>query len=285
LIFLTNNMSISALEIKLENARKEDSLPSVVIPVHMGGLSCDMKAISKLSREYGFKIIEDASHAVGARYAGSMVGCCEYSDITVFSFHPVKIITTGEGGAAVTDSGDLNNKLKLLRSHGVTRDEEEMVGLSDGGWYYQQIELGFNYRMTDIQAALGLSQMLRIDQFIEKRNALAAVYGEKLSSLPLDLPSNYSDNYSSYHLYIIKLYPGSKLSRREIFDHLRSNEIGVNVHYIPVHLQPYYKNLGFNYGDFPEAEKYYERALSLPLHPNLSADDQNRVIEKIAEVL
>tara|TARA_B100000787_G_C16195227_1_gene300306 strand:- start:2268 stop:3425 length:1158 start_codon:yes stop_codon:yes gene_type:complete len=283
--FETNNMSVRALEIKLENARKVGALPSVVIPVHMGGLCCDMKAISELSRKYGFKIIEDASHAIGARYAGSMVGCCEYSDITIFSFHPVKIITTGEGGAAVTNSSDLDKKLKLLRSHGVTRDEKEMLGLSDGGWYYQQIELGFNYRITDIQAALGTSQMSRIDQFVEKRNELAERYTNKLSSLSLDIPLNYQDKYCSYHLYIIKLYPGSKLSRREIFDHLRSNEIGVNVHYIPVHLQPYYKNLGFNYGDFPEAEKYYERALSIPLHPNLSADDQNRVIEKIAEVL
>jgi len=283
--FLTNNMSISALELKLENARKAGALPSVVIPVHMGGLSCDMKAIFELSRKYGFKIIEDASHAVGARYSESMVGCCEYSDITVFSFHPVKIITTGEGGAAVTDSGDLDNKLKLLRSHGVTRDEEEMVGLSDGGWYYQQIELGFNYRMTDIQAALGLSQMLRINQFIEKRNALAAVYGEKLSSLPLDLPSNYSDNYSSYHLYIIKLLPESKVNRRQLFDHLRANGVGVNVHYIPVFLHSYYKNLGFSDADFPESMRYYDRALSIPLHPNLSLEDQHFVIEKIREVL
>ena len=283
--FETNNISVRALELKLENARKANALPSAVIPVHMGGLSCDMQAIFELSREYGFKIIEDASHSIGARYAGSMVGCCEYSDITVFSFHPVKIITTGEGGAAVTNSSDLDKKLKLLRSHGVTRDEEEMVGLSDGGWYYQQIELGFNYRMTDIQAALGLSQMSRIDQFIQKRNALAAVYEEKLSSLPLDLPSNYSDSYSAFHLYIIKLLPESKISRRQMFDHLRANGVGVNVHYIPVFLQPYYKNLGFSDADFPESMRYYDRALSIPLHPNLSPEDQHHVIEKIKEVL
>lgn len=283
--FATNNMSINGLEIKLEDARKKNTLPAVVIPVHMGGLSCDMKAIFKLSLEYGFKIIEDASHAIGGRYAESLIGCCKYSDIAVFSFHPVKIITTGEGGAAVTNDSHLNKKLNRLRSHGITRDESEMIGSSDGGWYYQQIELGFNYRMTDMQAALGASQMSRIDQFVEKRNELAEVYREKLSPLPLDIPLNYEDKYSSYHLYIIKLHPDSKLSRREMFDHLRSNNIGVNVHYIPVHLQPYYQNLGFNCGDFPESEKYYERALSIPLHPNLSVGEQNHVIEKIAEVL
>ncbi len=283
--FSTNNMSISALELKLQDARKTGTLPLVVIPVHMGGLSCDMKAIFKLSVEYGFKIIEDASHAIGGRYAEGLVGCCEYSDIAIFSFHPVKIITTGEGGAAVTNSSDLNKKLNRLRSHGVTRDEKEMIGQSDGDWYYQQIELGFNYRITDMQAALGSSQMSRIDQFVKKRNELAEVYTEKLSSLPLDIPLNYEDKYSSYHLYIIKLLPNSKLSRREMFDHLRSSGIGVNVHYIPVHLQPYYQNLGFNRSDFPESIRYYERALSIPLHPNLSVDDQNYVITKIADVL
>ncbi|MFT5211949.1 MAG: UDP-4-amino-4,6-dideoxy-N-acetyl-beta-L-altrosamine transaminase [Flavobacterium sp.] len=283
--FATNNMSIVALKVKLEDARKTDTLPAVLIPVHMGGLSCDMQAIFKLSLEYGFKIIEDASHAIGGHYAESLIGCCKYSDITVFSFHPVKIITTGEGGAAVTNDSHLYKKLNRLRSHGITRDENEMIGSSDGVWYYQQVELGFNYRMTDMQAALGASQMSRIDQFVEKRNELAEVYREKLSLLPLDIPLNYEDKHSSYHLYIIKLHPDSKLSRREMFDHLRSNNIGVNVHYIPVHLQPYYQNLGFNYADFPESEKYYERALSIPLHPNLSVGDQNHVIAKIAEVL
>lgn len=281
----SNNMSITALREKLQKARDLGRLPKVVIPVHMGGLSCDMKPIFELSREYGFKIIEDASHAIGARYAGHMVGCCEYSDITVFSFHPVKIITTGEGGAAVTSSRDLYNKLKLLRSHGVTREQEEMVGLSDGGWYYQQIDLGFNYRMTDIQAALGLSQMSRIDQFVEKRNSLAGIYDEKLSSLPLDLPSNDSGNYSSCHLYIVKLLPESKIGRREMFDHLRANGVSANVHYIPVFLHPYYKNLGFSATDFPESMRYYDRALSIPLHPNLSSDDQHHIIGTIKEIL
>lgn len=283
--FTTNNMSISALKVKLEKARESDTLPSVVIPVHMGGLSCEMKDIFRLSLEYGFKIIEDASHAIGSHYDDSLVGCCKYSDVTVFSFHPVKIITTGEGGIVVTNSSDLNKKLNRLRSHGITRDEKEMIGSSDGGWYYQQIELGFNYRMTDMMAALGTSQMTRIDQFVKKRNELAERYKEELSSLPLDLPLSYDDKYSSYHLYIIKLQSNTKLNRQEMFDHLRSNNIGVNVHYIPVHLQPYYKNLGFNCGDFPVSEKYYKGALSIPLHPNLSFDEQSYIIKKIVEVL
>lgn len=283
--FETNNISVRALELKLENARKANALPSAVIPVHMGGLSCDMQAIFELSREYGFKIIEDASHAIGARYAESMVGCCEYSDITVFSFHPVKIITTGEGGAAVTNSSDLDKKLKLLRSHGVTRDSDQMTVVSEGGWYYQQIALGFNYRITDLQAALGLSQMSRIDSFVAKRNEIAQRYNTKLSNLPLDSPQDYIGKYSSFHLYIVKLTDQSPINRQELYEALRSSNIGVNVHYIPVHLQPYYKEIGFSAGDFPEAERYYSRAISLPLHPKLTLDEQDYVIFRISELL
>jgi UDP-4-amino-4,6-dideoxy-N-acetyl-beta-L-altrosamine transaminase len=283
--FETNNMSVHALELKLESARKLGTLPTVVIPVHMGGMSCDMEAISRLSLEYGFKVIEDASHAIGGRYAGNLVGCCEFSDITVFSFHPVKIITTGEGGAALTNDKSIFERLVQLRSHGVTRDVEHMTNGSEGGWYYQQIALGFNYRMTDIQAALGLSQMSRVDLFVTKRNELAQRYKTRLNNLPLELPSQSKDANSAFHLYIVKLTDQSAVSRKELFDGLQNSNIGVNVHYIPVHLHPYYKKIGFSAGDFPEAERYYSRAISLPLHPKLTFDEQDYIIRRLSELL
>ncbi len=283
--FETNNISVSSLKEKLEDAKKSNSLPSVVIPVHMGGTSCDMEAIYELSKEYGFRIIEDASHAIGGKYNNIKVGASPYSDITVFSFHPVKIITTGEGGAALTNNKQLFEKLELFRTHGITRDTDKMTHESEGGWYYQQIELGFNYRITDLQAALGISQMSRIDSFVSKRNKLAERYDENLSNLPLELPKTPNNTYSSYHLYIIKINEKSKVGRKELFDFLRDNNIGVNVHYIPVHLQPYYKKRGFSEGDFPEAERFYKKAISLPLHPQLTLKDQDFVINKISELL
>jgi UDP-4-amino-4,6-dideoxy-N-acetyl-beta-L-altrosamine transaminase len=281
----TNNISITALKYKLEIARQANCLPAVVIPVHMAGACCDMESIFELSKEYGFKIIEDASHAIGGSYNGGKIGASIFSDITVFSFHPVKIITTGEGGAALTNDKELLEKLVLLRSHGVTRDIDQMTGVSEGGWYYQQIALGFNYRITDLQAALGLSQMSRIDPFVAKRNEIAQRYNTKLSNLPLDLPQDSIGTYSSFHLYIVKLTDQSPINRQELYDALRSSNIGVNVHYIPVHLQPYYKEMGFSAGDFPEAERYYSRAISLPLHPKLTLDEQDYVISRISELL
>jgi UDP-4-amino-4,6-dideoxy-N-acetyl-beta-L-altrosamine transaminase len=283
--FETNNISINSLREKLEQAKNMNCLPSVLIPVHMAGTSCDMESIFKLSKEYGFKIIEDASHAIGGTYKKSKIGASAYSDITVFSFHPVKIITTGEGGAALTNSKEIFEKLSLFRTHGITRDADQMTHSSDGGWYYQQIALGLNYRITDIQAALGTSQMSRIDSFVLKRNELADRYNKHLSNLPIVLPKTLEDTYSSYHLYIIKLSENSPIGRKELYDGLKANNIGVNVHYIPVHLQPYYKNIGFSEGDFPEAERFYKNAISIPLHPNLSIDEQDYVIDKVSEYL
>ena len=283
--FETNNISINALKDKLEKAKNLNCLPSVLIPVHMGGTSCDMESIFKLSKEYGFKVIEDASHAIGGTYKNSKIGASVYSDITVFSFHPVKIITTGEGGAALTNNKKIFEKLSLFRSHGVTRDTNQMTHASEGGWYYQQIELGFNYRITDLQAALGISQMSRINSFVSKRNELADHYNKHLSNLPIELPKTPKDTYSSYHLYIIKLSEDSSIERKELYDGLKSNNIGVNVHYIPVHLQPYYKNLGFSEGDFPEAERFYQNAISIPLHPKLTKEEQNYVIKNISELV
>jgi UDP-4-amino-4,6-dideoxy-N-acetyl-beta-L-altrosamine transaminase len=281
----SNNMSIIALREKLQQAKELGRLPKVIIPVHMGGLSCDMKSIFELSSEYGFKIIEDASHAVGGSLAGNKIGSCEFSDISVFSFHPVKIITTGEGGAALTNDANLGRKLALLRSHGITRDAGEMEHGSEGGWYYEQISLGYNYRMTDLQAALGCSQLTRIDEFVAKRNKLASRYHIKLADLSIDLPAIPSHALSAYHLYIVKLQQDHPLGRRKLYDHLRSRGIGVNVHYIPVHLQPFYRSLGFSPGDFPEAEKYYRNAISIPLYPNLSENDQDVVVNSIREFM
>ena len=277
----TYNMSVSVLTEKLQQAHKTNTLPKVLIPVHLAGQSCEMKAIHSLSLKYGFKIIEDASHAIGARYLDKPVGNCCYSDITIFSFHPVKIITTGEGGMAVTNSSNLANIMRRLRSHGITRNPSEMVGATDGSWYYQQIDLGFNYRMTDIQAALGLSQLKRLEKFIVKRNSLSRHYNELLKDFPVTLPWQHPDCFSACHLYIIRISNKSEsFDRLEVFERFRSNGIGVNVHYIPVYRQPYYKKFNYNYVDFPEAENYYLESISLPLFPNLT-EQQQVLITKI----
>lgn len=275
----TYNLSVAALEEKLQAAERDGKLPKVVIPVHLCGQSCEMAAIHALSEKYGFKIIEDASHAIGGKYRNQPIGNCRYSDITVFSFHPVKIITTAEGGMALTNDAGLADKLALLRSHGITRDPAQMTHQADGPWYYQQIALGYNYRMTDIQAALGLSQLSRLDEFVANRQRLAARYDSLLSALPVEIPWQHPDNYSALHLYPIRIPEGvSSYSRLSVFEGLRAAGIGVNVHYIPVHLQPYYRQLGFQPGDFPEAERYYRAAISLPLYATLTEANQDRVV-------
>lgn len=277
----SNNISIEALRLKLENAEASNRLPKVIIPVHMGGESCDMKSIYKLSQKYGFKIIEDASHAIGATYNNSKVGSCKYSDITVFSFHPVKIITTAEGGAALTNNKNLFHKLQLFRSHGITRVQDNMKNVPHGGWYYEQIDLGFNYRMTELQAALGCSQIKRIENFVLKRNDIAEFYNQKFCNLPIDIPKIDKNSISSYHLYIIKISSNNEKERLELYSYLKENGLGVNVHYIPVHMQPYYRSLGFSNGDFPEAERYYKSAISIPLHPGLTKANQNYIVKKL----
>jgi UDP-4-amino-4,6-dideoxy-N-acetyl-beta-L-altrosamine transaminase len=282
----TYNMSSAKLAEKLSHMGVAGKLPKVVIPVHFSGQSCDMKAISKLSAEYGFTVIEDASHAVGGSYLDSKVGSCHYSDMTVFSFHPVKIITTGEGGMIVTNRQDLYEKLLRFRSHGITRKPENMVGDSDGPWYYQQIELGFNYRMTDLQAGLGISQMKRIDQFVSCRVEIAEYYTKNMQGLPVILPYQESDTHSAWHLYVIKInHEGCAKSRREVFEALRARGLGVNVHYIPVHTQPYYQKMGFKQGDFPDAEQYYEQAISIPMFYGLTTKEQDYIIQCLKEVL
>ena len=284
--YKTYNMSIKALSEKLEIAKKENKLPKIVIPVHLSGQSCEMKEIFELSKQYGFKIIEDASHGIGGKYLGRPIGNCNYSDITVFSFHPVKIITTGEGGMCTTNDPKLANKLCLYRSHGITRHENEMTKKSDGPWYYQQIELGFNYRMTDINAALGLSQLDRLDEFISKRHAIALKYDIAFADKPLITPYQHQDNYSSYHLYIIRIKNLSEgLNKLNLFTTLREAGILVNLHYIPVYQQPFYEEIGYNNEDYPESEKYYEEALSLPIHTLLKDEEQNFVIESVLNFL
>ncbi|MGQ0559082.1 MAG: UDP-4-amino-4,6-dideoxy-N-acetyl-beta-L-altrosamine transaminase [Sphingosinicella sp.] len=281
----TFNLSGERLEEKLVAARRAGRLPKVVIPVHLAGQSCDMAAIGALAERYGFKVIEDASHAVGAGYRGEPVGNCRYSDIAIFSFHPVKIITTAEGGLALTNDAGLARKMALLRTHGVTRDEAQMEK-TDGPWYYEQQELGFNYRMTDIQAALGLSQTQRLDRFIAARRAIAARYDEALNGQPLTCPWQHPDTQSSWHLYIVRLdLTRNLIDQRLVFEQLRAAGIGVNLHYIPVHLQPYYRRLGFRAGQFPEAEQYYRKAVTLPLYPALGEKEQAQVVEALADAL
>ncbi|MGZ8313025.1 MAG: UDP-4-amino-4,6-dideoxy-N-acetyl-beta-L-altrosamine transaminase [Allosphingosinicella sp.] len=279
------NMSVERLAEKLESAAAAGRLPKVVIPVHLAGQSCDMAAIHALGARYGFRIIEDASHAVGARYRGGPVGDCRYSDIAVFSFHPVKIITTAEGGLALTNNADLAARMALLRSHGITRDEALMVDDSPGPWYYEQLALGFNYRMTDLQAALGLSQLDRLDAFVARRRALAAVYDDAFLNRPIAVQWQAPDSESSYHLYIIHLGErGGTRDRGAAFAELRARGIGVNLHYIPVYLQPYYRALGFAPGHCPEAERYYAGAVSIPLYSGMADADQTAVIEAVATV-
>ena len=282
---LTLNMSINALEEKLQLADAENRLPKIVIPVHFTGEPCDMAAIHALSQQYGFKVIEDASHAIGGKYHKQPIGNCEFSDITVFSFHPVKIITTAEGGLATTNDPALAEKMQLLRSHGITRDANLMTHEPDGGWYYQQIDLGFNYRMTELQGALGVSQMNYLDDFVTRRHQLAKRYDELLKDLPIMLPYRNPANYSGFHLYPIQLTADSGKTRKQVFDSLRAQHIGVNVHYIPVHTQPYYAKLGFKQGDFPHAERYYAQAISLPLYYDLSEASQAQVVNAIYQAL
>ena len=279
----SGNMAVDKLRAKLELARQNDTLPQVVIPVHLAGASCDMQQIHHLAMEFGFSIIEDASHAVGASYQDEAVGSCRYSDITIFSFHPVKIITTAEGGMAMTNDAVVADKMRLLRSHGISRNDEQMTEPSHGAWYYQQLQLGFNYRMTDLQAALGLSQSRRLLPIIQKRQLLAANYQRLLNELPIGLPALDDDNISAWHLYIIRLHDKSK--RKAVFDGMRAAGIGVNVHYIPIHTQPYYQNLGFDWGDYPAAEDFYERIISLPMFPELSGEQQQYIADTLAGLL
>ncbi|MEC5210520.1 UDP-4-amino-4,6-dideoxy-N-acetyl-beta-L-altrosamine transaminase [Psychrobacter sp. PL15] len=282
----TYNLCAKELEKKLIAAEKVGTLPKIVIPVHFSGQPCDMQAIHTLAKKYGFKVIEDASHAIGGKYQGEPIGNCHYSDITVFSFHPVKIITTAEGGMAVTNSPELAQKLDLLRSHGITRDTHLMTKPMDGPWYYQQVDLGFNYRMTDLQAALGVSQMQRLNAFVTKRHELAQRYDTLLKDLPVTLPWQHPDSYSGLHLYVIRLQL-DKIDKThlEVFEGLREAGILVNLHYIPVHMQPYYQEMGFEEGLFPQAEQYYKEAISIPMFPTLTEKQQDEVIAILGELL
>ncbi len=282
----TNNMCPNALEKKLIESKEKGALPKVVIPVHLSGMPCDMKKISSLAKKYNFKIIEDASHAIGSEYDGSKTGNCIYSDICIFSFHPVKIITTGEGGVALTNCNKLYKKLSLLRTHGITRDEKLMSIPPDGPWYYEQHILGFNYRMTDIQASLGISQLSKINEFILRRREIEETYDQELSSLPILLPEKSNNAQSSLHLYIIKLkLEIAKISHKEFFEKLISKGIGVNLHYIPIYRQPYFKKLGFIKEQYTNSELYYSQAMSIPIHPSMSNKDQETVIKAIKQTL
>ena len=278
----TYNLSVDELEKKLILSKQKNKLPKIVIPVHFAGQSCDMSKIYSLSQEYGFKVIEDASHAIGGKYLEGPIGSCKYSDITVFSFHPVKIITTAEGGLATTNSKVLAEKMMLLRSHGITRKPKSMTKLPEGDWYYQQVDLGFNYRMNELQAALGISQMKRLDEFVAKRHILKERYDLLLSGLPIILPYQDKDNFSSLHLYPIQINLNKVRSKREqIFIALRESGVGVNVHYIPIHTQPYYQRFGFNEGDFPNSNAYYNRTISIPLFHAMTIEQQDEVFNAL----
>lgn len=282
----TYNLCPQALERKLVEAEKVGRLPKVVVPVHLCGQPCDMQAIHTLAQRYGFKIIEDASHAIGGKYQGEPIGNGRYSDITVFSFHPVKIVTTAEGGMALTSNAELAERMALFRSHGITRDPAQMTHASDGPWYYQQIELGYNYRMTELQAALGVSQLDRIDDYVTHRHAIARRYDERLADLPVVTPWQHPDSYSGLHLYPIRLQLDRiDRSHREVFELLRERGIGVNLHYIPVHTQPYYQRMGFKAGDYPQAERYYAEAISLPMYPTMTEAQHADVISALRNVL
>jgi UDP-4-amino-4,6-dideoxy-N-acetyl-beta-L-altrosamine transaminase len=278
----TFNMSVTDLRRKLEIAAQSGNLPKVVIPVHLTGQPCDMEAIHALSKEYGFRVIEDASHAIGATYKGGRVGSCELSDITVFSFHPVKIITTGEGGMAMTNDASIASRLRSLRSHGITRDASLMQNSPDGPWYYEQIELGYNYRMTDFQAALGISQLKRINKFIKRRHQIATLYNSLIEQLPVTAPYQAEDSSSAFHLYVVQVDPEKRLG---VFKGLRESGILVNLHYIPVYRHPFYSKRGYNLAEFPNAESYYSRAISLPMFPKLRNRKVFRVTELLAKLL
>ncbi|WP_448552055.1 UDP-4-amino-4,6-dideoxy-N-acetyl-beta-L-altrosamine transaminase [Thalassotalea montiporae] len=281
----TVNICPKKLKEKLVLAKQQNKLPKVVVVVHMAGLSCDMQAIATLAKEYEFTIIEDASHAIGGQYHGKPVGNCQFSDISVFSFHPVKIITSAEGGIAVTNDKALASKMRLYSSHGVTREQATFTNGIDAPWYYEQHCLGQNYRMTELQGALGLSQLQRVDNIIEQRQQLAKRYQTALTGLPIQWQQPVDDNYSAYHLFVIRLNDDAKLTREQLFEALREANIGVNVHYIPIHTQPYYRELGFNQGDFPVAEHYYQGALSLPLYPELSEQDFDHITTTLHTLL
>jgi UDP-4-amino-4,6-dideoxy-N-acetyl-beta-L-altrosamine transaminase len=278
----SGNMCAKALERKLIWAEAQRRLPKVLVPVHFSGQSCDMAPIHELAARYGFRIIEDASHAIGGKYRGERIGKCQHSDIAVFSFHPVKIITTAEGGMALTNNPKLAERMELLRSHGITRNPTRMTASPDGPWHYQQIELGFNYRMTDVEAALGLSQMARLEAYVTRRQALARRYDGELSELPLSTPWRDPQGSSALHLYVIRV---RGRTRRKVFESLRASGVGVNVHYIPIHTQPYYEAMGFRRGDFPIAESYYAGAISLPVYPTLSEREQDVVISALRKAI
>ena len=282
----TYNLSVEELKKKLIKAKKDNKLPKIVIPVHFAGQSCDMQSIYKLSQEFGFKIIEDASHAIGGKYLDKPIGGCQYSAITVFSFHPVTIITTAEGGLATTNQKELAEKMQLFRAHGITREPKLMTKKTEGGWYYQQVELGFNYRMNDLQAALGIAQMKRLDKFITIRHLLKQRYHELLKDLSLITPAQSSDSYSSLHLYPVqlKLEQISK-THNQIFDELRKSGVGVNLHYIPIYMQPYFQNMGFKKGTFPIVEDYYSRAISIPIYQGLTTELQDKVVAVLKKIL
>lgn len=282
----TYNLCPQALERKLIAAEKVGLLPKVLVAVHLCGQPCDMHVIHVLAQRYGFRVIEDASHAIGGKYRGEPIGNCRYSDITIFSFHPVKIITTGEGGMALTNDAALAGHMDRLRSHGITRNPAHMTHEADGPWYYQQIDLGFNYRMTELQAALGVTQMGRLDAYVARRHMLASRYDVRLDKLPICIPRQHLDGYSGMHLYVIRLQLNEiRFTRRQIFDALREQGIGVNIHYIPVYTQPYYQRMGFKVTDFPEAERYYAEAISLPMYSGLDEASQDKVIESLQRVL
>lgn len=282
----TYNLCPQALARKLEAAEREGKLPKVVVAVHLCGQPCDMKAIHELGIRYGFRIIEDASHAIGGRYRDEPVGNCRYSDITVFSFHPVKIVTTAEGGMALTNDDALAQRMALLRSHGITREAGQMTHAPDGPWYYQQLELGFNYRMTELQAALGISQMRRLEAYVAARHAIARRYDTLLADMPLVTPWQHPDTYSGLHLYVVRLRREQvQRSHREVFEALRVQDIGVNLHYIPIYRQPYYAAMGFDPTDFPEAERYYAEAISLPMYPGLDESKQDQVVAALRKAL
>jgi len=281
----TYNLCPDALAAKLSEAERRGTLPKVVMPVHFAGQPCDMQRIHALAQRYGFKLIEDASHAIGASYQGAPVGGCLLSDITVFSFHPVKIITSAEGGMALTNSGELAERMRLLRSHGVTRDAHRMESPTNEPWYYEQVLLGFNYRMPDVLAALGASQHNRLGEFIERRRRIAARYDADLAGLPLVLPVRDREGESAFHLYVVQVAEDAGVDRGTVFARLRAAGVGVNVHYIPVHIQPYYRRLGFSPGMFPHAERYYRHAISLPIYASLSDADLKHVVHRLREAL
>ena len=282
----TYNISIAALKQKLETARENDRLPAAIIPVHFAGQSCDMETIYYLSQEYGFKIIEDAAHALGGEYNNDRIGSCRYSDITIFSLHPAKMITAGEGGLLLTNNSSLAEQALLLRTHGITRNPSLMDSESHGLWYYQQIELGYNYRITDIQAALGLSQLKRLDEFVARRREIAAIYNKKLNHLPLTAPLPDKNNQFSWHLYVINLHLDKiARTRKEVFDELRKYNIGVHVHYIPVHIQPWFTSMGFKAEAFPNVMSYYQRAITLPIYVDLSDEEIDYIVHVLSEVL